>query len=52
MVYIKIGDTVRITYEGENAKPKYHKYKVEKDGPEEENSEEESSDKAKEESKD
>ena len=28
---VKIGDLIRITYEGENKKPKYHKFKVEKD---------------------
>jgi len=27
---IKIGDTLRITYDGENDKPKYKKFKVEK----------------------
>lgn len=32
---IEIGDTIRITYEGENKKPKYHKFKVEKDFPDE-----------------
>ena len=32
---IEIGDTIRITYEGENEKPKYHKFKVEKDFPDE-----------------
>lgn len=32
---IEIGDTLRITYEGVNNKPKYHKYKVEKDFPDE-----------------
>ena len=32
---IELGDTIRITYEGENEKPKYHKFKVEKDFPDE-----------------
>lgn len=32
---IEIGDTLRITYEGENDEPKYHKYKIEKDFPKE-----------------
>jgi len=32
---IEIGDAIRITYEGENEKPKYHKFKVEKDFPDE-----------------
>ena len=32
---IDIGDTIRITYEGDNKKPKYHKFKVEKDFPDE-----------------
>ena len=35
---LEIGDTIRITYEGENEKPKYHKFKVEKDFPDEEGS--------------
>lgn len=33
---IEIGDTLRVTYEGENEKPKYKKFKVEKDFPDEE----------------
>lgn len=32
---ISIGDTIRITYVGENEKPKYHKFKIEKDFPDE-----------------
>ena len=32
-IHIEIGDTLRITYEGKNEKPEYHKFKVEKDFP-------------------
>ncbi len=39
--HIKIGDTLRITYEGKDANKGYHKFKVEKDFPDDETSEEE-----------
>lgn len=32
-IHIELGDTLRITYEGKNEKPVYHKFKVEKDFP-------------------
>ncbi len=35
-LHINIGDTLRLTYDGKDDKKGYHKFKVEKDFPEEE----------------